>query len=231
MERSRALPIGHSWFDRSVACGAAIALLLVAYGVVLIPSTSRLSVAAAAAVLSAYAAIGFSLAPRIQRSSPSVIPTATWAGLAAGTVFAGEVSMEYLLLPKNNAPWGLVEFGLVFCIYLCAGASLTFRRQTVSEAMLGSGLAAVLSSIIWCIFILATFYLFYGNSRQEQVFRAEGDYDDFSRSGMRDFPAFIMEDFLGATFFHLLLGPAIATILGVMGALIGKLARKLTSTK
>jgi hypothetical protein len=36
------------------------------------------------------------------------------------------------------------------------------------------------------------------------------------------FSAFIIEDFLGAGFFHLLLGPLIAVFLASAGALLGK---------
>jgi len=49
-------------------------------------------------------------------------------------------------------------------------------------------------------------YAFRGSPRQVLVLRAEGNYEDFARSGMSDFNVFIMEDFMGATFFHLLLG-------------------------
>jgi hypothetical protein len=39
---------------------------------------------------------------------------------------------------------------------------------------------------------------------------------------MRDFHTFVMEDFLGAAFFHLLLGPILATILGACGGLVAR---------
>jgi hypothetical protein len=58
--------------------------------------------------------------------------------------------------------------------------------------------------------------------RQEQVLAAEGTYTDFARSGMSDLSAFVMEDFLGAGFFHLILGLMLAVILGTMGVAIGK---------
>ena len=48
-----------------------------------------------------------------------------WAGVAAGIVFAMEVCLEYVFLPKDNTSYGLIEFGLVFFIYACAGAWLT----------------------------------------------------------------------------------------------------------
>ena len=40
---------------------------------------------------------------------------------------------------------------------------------------------------------------------------------------MRDFDTFIMEDLMGATFFHLLLGLLMAAVLGAFGGLLGKL--------
>jgi hypothetical protein len=39
---------------------------------------------------------------------------------------------------------------------------------------------------------------------------------------MTDFNTFIMEDLLGAGFFHLLLGPILAAILGILGGLLGQ---------
>jgi hypothetical protein len=39
---------------------------------------------------------------------------------------------------------------------------------------------------------------------------------------MSDFNTFVMEDFLGAGFFHLLLGPIVASGLACLGGLVGK---------
>jgi hypothetical protein len=80
----------------------------------------------------------------------------------------------------------------------------------------------MLSSVIWLIFVLLTFYLFRGTMRQELVFKAEGNFEDFARSGMKDFNTFVMEDFLGAGFFHLLLSPLFAAIFGGIGSMLGK---------
>jgi hypothetical protein len=74
--------------------------------------------------------------------------------------------------------------------------------------------------------VFAAFYLFSGTARQAAVFRAEGNYADFQASGMRNLNAFVLEDFLGATFFHLVLGPLLAGALGWVGSLAGKAVRK-----
>ena len=54
----------------------------------------------------------------------------------------------------------------------------------------------------------AVFYAFNGTAQQAQVLQAEGNLADFARSGMSDFNAWAMQDFLGAGFFHLLLEPS-----------------------
>jgi hypothetical protein len=63
--------------------------------------------------------------------------------------------------------------------------------------------------------------------QQAQVFRAEGNDIDFVRSGLADFNTFVTEDFMGAGFFHSLLLPAGAAILGSIGAVIGKALARL----
>lgn len=115
-----------------------------------------------------------------------------------------------------------MEFGSVFLLYLIAGVIPALNKLPFRSNVLSGVATAIISSLIWFVAVLTCFYLFYGTERQTQVFRAEGNYEDFRRSGMADFPTFIMEDFLGAGFFHLLLGPLIAGILASAGGIVGK---------
>lgn len=206
---------------------AVMALVLIAYGMLRFPATSLLSVSTAACILAIYAVLGWLLANRIAQHNRALVAVAQRAGLLAGIVFAGEILLEYLLLPADNTLFGLVEFGLVFLIYAGASGWLTARGNRLRAGVLGAVATAMISSLIWCIALFVVFYLFTGTARQVAVFRAEGNYDDFQRSGMGDFNAFIMEDFLGATFFHLLLGPLLAAALGAIGGLIGMVLGRL----
>lgn len=61
-----------------------------------------------------------------------------------------------------------------------------------------------------------------GTPQQAAVFRAEGNLEDFARSGSANFEAWLMQDFLGAGFFHLLLSLIVSAILGSVGGLIGR---------
>jgi hypothetical protein len=205
-----------------ILVGVLIAFCLVLYGLNRFPRTNLRSIIGAISVLLFYGLIGWKGTPRLMRQPPQVVKAAMIAGLLAGAVFVGEVILEYIILPTDNTRLGLVEFGLVFTMYFGVGAYVAWKGFAFRLSVLAGGASAIIASLIWFIAILVCFYLFFGTDRQSQVFRAEGNYDDFRRSGMTDFPTFIMEDFLGAGFFHLLLGPLIAAILASVGGLIGR---------
>ena len=159
---------------------------------------------------------------RLHRRHPDILRWAIIFGLLAGMVFAGEIVLEYIFLPANNSRYGMLEFGAVFALYLTSALVSALRSLSIKNAVLTSMASAFIASLIWVITVLVVFYAFRGSPRQALVLRAEGDYQDFARSGMSDFNAFIMEDFMGAMFFHLLLGLLAAAVLGVLGGLLGK---------
>ena len=205
-----------------ILIGVVIAFCLVLYGLNQFPRTNLRSLTGAISVLLLYGLIGWKGTPFLMRQPPAVGKAAMIAGLLAGAVFVGEVILEYIILPTDNTQLGLAEFGLVFAIYFIAGVYVAYKRCPFRLSVLATTSSAIIGSLIWFIAILACFYLFFGTDRQSRVFRAEGNYEDFRRSGMTDFPTFIMEDFLGAGFFHLLLGPMIAAILATAGSLVGR---------
>ena len=199
--------------------GILLGLILVIAGWILIPTTSFLSVAGICLILAVYGLVGYFVFPRIQ---PEILRLVAVFGLLAGIIFAGEILLEYALLPTDNTSWGLIEFGSVFALYFLSGWWVAYRSTSIKAGTLAAILSAMLSSVIWLIFLLLTFYFFRGTTRQEIVFTAEGNFEDFARSGMSDFNTFVMEDFLGAGFFHLLLSPLLAAILGTIGGVFGK---------
>jgi hypothetical protein len=77
--------------------------------------------------------------------------------------------------------------------------------------------------------ILLTYYLFIGTPQEARSLQSDQVIVDFQRSGMSDLRAFIMQDYMGGRFFHSLLSPIIAGILGLFGGLVAKgLARMQT---
>jgi hypothetical protein len=209
-----------------VAAGAVANALLIGVGWLVFPTTaahpaSWLGLTADLAVLAAYAAAGRWAAPAADRRDPRILPAAAALGGLAGAVFGTEVALEYVLLPEDNTAYGCAEFGTVLGLYLLAGFAVARRAGAVAPGVLAAVWAAVVGSTVWLGCVLSVSYLFHGTPRQARVFRAEGNDDDFRRSGMADFDAFIMQDFMGAAFFHLLLGPAVAAVTGAAGAAAG----------
>jgi hypothetical protein len=209
-----------------LAAGSAAGLVLVGSGWLRHPAISLLSVAAAALVLALYAAVALRWASRLAPPGSLVARAAWWGGLAAGLIFCGEIILEYVLLPADNSRFGLVEFGTVWLTYLAVAAVIASSGRPLRACIAGAVLAAMISSVLWCVCLLATYQWFEGTARQASVLLAEGDFDDFRRSGMASFATFEMEDLFGATFFHLLLGPVIAAVLAC-GAWAGARAVRL----
>ena len=200
---------------------------MVVLGWILVPATNPLSVGAALTILVIYGLLGCLFPVRLYRLNPHILQLAIGFGLGAGVIFVSEMLWEYLALPAENSTLGLFEFGSVFALYLLAGLLIGQRTRQVRQAVLTAVSSAMIGSLIWLIAVLAIFYAFRGSPQQAHVFQIEGNYQDFARSGMDDFDAFVMEDFMGAGFFHLLLGPVVAIILGVLGGLLGKIAARI----
>lgn len=199
--------------------GVLLGLILVLVSRIIVPATNFLSIAGAVLILVIYGLVGYFVFPRIR---PEILTSIGVFGLLAGIIFVSEILLEYAILPKDNTRWGTIEFGGVFLLYFMSALCVAYRYNGIKNGILAAVTTAMIGSAIWLIFVLLTFYLFRGTIRQELVFTAEGNFEDFARSGMTDFNTFVMEDFLGAAFFHLLLVPLIAAILGTIGSLLGK---------
>jgi hypothetical protein len=199
-----------------------MASLLIILGWFLVPATNPRAMAAALGILAVYGFLGYFGAARLHRRNPLIFQVGAILGLLAGAIFFVEILWEYLALPADNTRIGLVEFGSVFTLYLLSAAFAAYRTRRLRQALVTSISTAMIGSLIWLVAVLAISFLFWGSPQQTHVFRAEGNYEDFARSGMTDFNAFILEDFMGAAFFHLLLGPIVAAILGTIGGLLGK---------
>jgi hypothetical protein len=208
-------------------------MLLLAAGVALRPA----SVAGAAGITGligpAIIFIAYWFVPRspFWQSTPDTLHVGNVSlrfGLAAGEVFSAEILLEYLILPDGpmNTRLGFVEFGSVFAIFAIAAFSVAWRTRLIRAAIRAAVGAAMVSSLIWLTTLWLATFTFWGTTRQNRVFSAEGDYEDYARSGMNDFASFTLQDLRGATFFHLLLVPLLALIIGFAVAAVAKGLRR-----
>jgi len=93
--------------------GILLGMSLVFWGWLLVPTTNPLGIIAMCLILIVYALVGYFIFPRID---PEILNLIAAFGLLAGFIFAGEILLEYVLLPKDNTNWGLIEFGSVFAL-------------------------------------------------------------------------------------------------------------------
>src|SRR5208337_4470830 len=117
-----------------------------------------------------------------------------------------------------NVRMGWIEFGTVFALFATAAFYSSLTTGSIRAGLRVAAAASIISSEIWLTTVWVATYAFWRTARQESVFRAEGDYEDFARSGMHDFSSFTLQDLRGASFFHLILGPLIAIIIGLVAA-------------
>jgi hypothetical protein len=213
---------------RAILFGVFTVVLLLGYGLLRFPavltasSTGVRSLIGDFSILVIYTVVGLAGPAFAGRMNPQILRAGNLGGLLAGGVFAIEIVLEYWLLPTDNTSMGLVEYGLVLTLLFLTGLWVAYRTRAIRNGTLAAIWGAVVASLIFFIGVLFVFYLFNGTPQQTQVFRAEGNFVDFARSGLHDFNAFVMEDFMGAGFYHSILLPVVAAILGTLGAATGK---------
>ena len=217
--------------------GTALAVGLTIYGAILVPASldgsgGWISILAAVGILLVYAAVGFWGIPAAWRAYPQSLRLSVQFGLAAGAIFAAEIILEYLLLPdtRTNTWMGYAEFGGVFILFFIAGWLGARRSGKLRAGLQAAFWCALLASLLWLNVLLLTHYAFHGTLRQVLVLKAEGTYEDYVSSGIQSFDAFVIQDLRGAGFYHLILGPLIATILGGAAGIIQFIIGKLWKT-
>jgi len=210
---------------------------LVLLGLVRTPTTigpeghGLLGTLAALVVLLVYGALGGWLSRIAENRHPGILSIGTRFGLLIGGLFTAEMLCEYLFLPgsKGNERLAYLEFGGMFLFLFLSGFKGGQVTGRVGYGVLTALCSTLIGSLIWVFSLLSTYYIFMGTARQEQVLAADQVFEDFKQSGMTDLRAFIMQDYLGGVFFHLLLGMVVAGILGFMGGLAAKLLKRRSS--
>lgn len=208
---------------RLLLLGLIVIFALLIYGVFRFPSalSSPSGLVGVTGILAVYGLTIWFWIPSLEIREPQIIQTAMRSGLLIGAIFAVEMILEYILLPKDNTQMGLAEYGSVFLFFFLTGIYVAYRTSRFRDGLFTAIVSAMIGSVIWLTVVLLIFYLFHGTPQQAQVFRAEGNFEDFAQSGMTVFDAFIMQDFWGAGFFHSILLPLLAAVLGSAGSLIG----------
>lgn len=203
--------------------GLAVIMFLLTYGAIRFPTAleSPIGLFADLAIVFLYGLLIWFWFPVVEERNFQLFKMAVIGGLLIGSIFLGEMLLEYIILPGNNSQMGLIEYGLVLLIFFTLASWAVYQTGRFRDGLFATIISALIGSMIWLIAVLAIYYLFHGTARQSLVFLAEGNLEDFTRSGMTDLNAFIMQDFWGAGFFHSTLLPFLSIIIGSIGSLLG----------
>jgi hypothetical protein len=206
-------------------------------GIILAPTTmgpsghGLLVIVGALVMLAVYGFLGGWCSRAVEIGHPEILAIGCRFGFLIGCLFTAEMLFEYLLLPdsKGNEWLAYLEFGGMFLLLFLSGLKAGQETGKVWEGILAAIRSTLIGSLMWVGSLLTTYYVFMGTARQEQVLSADQVFEDFKRSGMTDLRAFIMQDYLGGVFFHLLLGLIVAGILGALGGSAGRLIARIWS--
>jgi predicted membrane protein len=153
----------------------------------------------------------------------SLLRTALRLGWRSGLVLGG-VWVAYDLINNlghlDAAGYGRLNHGLLMAlvaVYLWAGLRGAYRARRIPTGVLAAAGASLIGSAIALTSLWTVTYLFLDTIHHNPYM-----IEDFRRSGMHDMDAFIVDDNLVPTFVGPWLSLAVATVVGSIGAVIGK---------
>ncbi|MEU9885078.1 hypothetical protein [Sphaerisporangium sp. NPDC051011] len=154
------------------------------------------------------------------RVPPLALRTGAVTGAVTGVLYGVVGLSEYLSSAVTDAS---TTVGWVIVIGIVASAVVAAAVATARSRSMRAGVAAafynaIVEYLVWYPFVLVCYYLFRTSTAIDRVWRAEGIYDDFARSGLEDIRVFVLQDFWGAGFFHLIAGLVIAAVFGTAAA-------------
>jgi hypothetical protein len=193
--------------ERSIQLALLFVLALLLRGWALAPSVDPL---APAAMLAAYGVAAHYAVRTIMERDWRILRATIVCGFLSAVVFVPSILIEYAGRTVDN---GIIT-GAVVTLCALAAAVAAWRTARVRDAVCASTLSAMIGLLAFVSAVLLSYYLLRGSALQDRFFRTEGDYDDFTRSGMTDFNTWVMGDLFGGVFFHLLLGAVIAAAVG-----------------
>ena len=212
---------------RVVLCLAVVDVLLAVAGLVLHPVVLKENGALGA--LANLLTLSFCVYVSLQ--SPFAIhklESETWrfaslAGIVAGIWLGLDLVLNYFIYRDGptNQRISFVVYGLYLVVLLLVAFRTTILQKRFREGLASAICFVIPAQLIWHFSEFSAFYCF-GNTAGGQRFLAEEMRQDFERSGSKSMEAFMMGDFYGAGFLHILIiGFFLAIVFGGFASLCG----------
>lgn len=203
-------------------------IALVLSGLVLYPKVIHegglIGAGAAAFMVACYGFLVLYSPMRLERTDARLWKGGAALGILGGLWLGGDLLSNYFIYRDGpaNSKISLVVYSVY--LLLMMGIALWAARLTsrVRSGLLAAMWYVIVAQLIWGFVELAGYYSF-GQTRVGLRFIETEMRADFVRSGTSDFPTFVIGDFFGAMFFHLLLiGLVAGLVFGSTAAGVGK---------
>ena len=202
---------------------------LVLLGVVLYPSVLQegglLGSGAAILMICFYGFLALYSPVSFSKTPSQIWRTAVMIGTIAGIWLGLDLLLNYFIYRDGptNSKISLVVYGVYFLLLLGTAIRGSAIRKSIKAGLTAALWYVLPAQLIWFAFEFGSYYLFSQTAVGIQFIQTEMQAD-FIRSGARDFQIFVIGDFFGAGFFHLLLIGLLAVLLfGSIGSVVGKI--------
>ncbi len=209
--------------------GVALLVIQIVYGLIQTPTAiSFVPLLAVVFVLALYLVLTFRSPIALKKLDYSVLKTALVIGLLISAIYCVQIVSEYFIPVTGliDQRWGYIAFGALPIWFGIAGGISAYKTKKFRAGIVAAIWSAMISSLLWINILFVMYFVFFGTKQGYAVLVAGETIADFERSGISSLPVFVMQDFMGATFFHLLLSIIAAIIFGSLGALISFITLK-----
>jgi hypothetical protein len=216
----------------AVTALAVLSTLLAFLGLVRTPSAASGSgVLAFAGVLVAQAAcvVASRYGPlSVRRVAPAALAIGVPLGAAVGLLYGLVLVAEYAsaAVSRHDVLLGYLIVAALAGAALLAGGLGAHRGRGFRAGLSSALWTAIAEYLVWYPVVLLIHHTYHGTAAETRALRAEGTYDEFARSRMTDFRAFVVQDLFGAGFYHLIADVILALALGSAAAGLTTLARR-----
>ena len=215
---------------RSAILSLSIAdILLIFLGLMLYPNVvgqgGLLGAGAASAMVTTYGWVALFSPLRPERLDPRMWKKGAMLGVASGLWLGLDLLSNYFIYRDGtiNSKISLIVYGVYFLLLVGVAASETHASGQFKSGMVAALWYNLPAQLIWLFSEFACYYLFSRTPTGTRFIETEMHADFERHGGGGDFQTYVIGDFFGAGFFHLLLIGLVGVLLfASLGAVIGK---------
>jgi hypothetical protein len=212
---------GMGWLERVFVTVCALNIALILASAAIVPSSLRSGEGIVALIGAALMQVALAAAalwgPFALRRWQDGATARFTLGVAFAVTYLAIILAEFLGVHDN-----INILYLFIAAAAAAGLWAGLRTGQWRQGVMAGVWGLVIGTALWTAGDLLINYAFWGSHQQYAFMLEDGAVNDFRRAGGGDWNAFLIQDILGATFFHPLLSIIVGAIAGVAGGVLAR---------